>query len=136
MASDNIVTVSVDLAEDQLRMAVTGRPQVDLALLHNKYIALSARIKGTLQLETNLPFPFDKIVAAVSRLVWEAIKAVLNVFLAQIQIVLVPPRFESPKQETGIALNNIAPSYFAYDGGGTPKERYAAYSVGLTAGKV
>jgi hypothetical protein len=112
MASDNIVTVSVDLAEDQLRMAVTGRPQVDLALLHNKYIAFSARIKGTLQLETNLPFPFDKIVAAVSRLVWEAIKAVLNVFLAQIQIVLVlvPPRFESPKQETGIALVTSLPA--------------------------
>ncbi|MEZ6030990.1 MAG: hypothetical protein R3C46_14755 [Hyphomonadaceae bacterium] len=120
----------------EIRMAVVGRPQIDLSLLQNKYIAFSARIRGALQLETNLPFPFDKIAAAVSRLVWEAIKAVLNVFLAQIQIVLVPPKFEIPKQETGMALSNFAPSYFVYNGGGAPKERYAAYSVGLTAGKV
>jgi hypothetical protein len=117
----------------ELRMAIVGRPGIELSLLQSKYIAFSAKIIGNLTLETNLPFPFDKVVEAVGSLVWEGVKAVLNVFLGQIQIVLVPPRLEIPKQTTAIVLSDFKPRYFAYLGGPDSKKRFAAYSVGLAA---
>jgi hypothetical protein len=118
----------------QLRLAVRGRPGIELSLAHSNFIAFSARITGRLSLESNLPFPFDKVISAVSGIIWEAIKAVLNAFISQIQIVLVPPKLEVPKQRTAIALSGFTPHYYPFNGGTTPQQRFAAFQVGITAG--
>jgi len=118
---------------EELRMAVKGRPGVDITLIANKYVAFSAKITGRLQLETNLPFPFDKIISAMSAIVWEGVKAILNAFLTHIQIVIVPPRIDIPQQKTGISLSNFTPAFYSYGAGKDSKDRYASYGVGITA---
>ena len=114
-------------------MAIKGRPGIELTLLQSKFIAMSATIIGQLTLETNLPFPFNKVAEAIGSLVWAGVKAILNAFLRHVQIVLVPPVLVIPKQSTAIALSDFAPRYFPYIGGTDSKKRFAAFSVGVTA---
>ena len=118
---------------EELRMAIKGRPGIELTLLQSKFIAMSATIIGQLTLETNLPFPFNKVAEAIGSLVWAGVKAILNAFLRHVQIVLVPPVLVIPKQSTAIALSDFAPRYFPYIGGTDSKKRFAAFSVGVTA---
>lgn len=118
----------------ELRLAIAGRPGIELSLVHANFIALTARIVGRLTLETNLPFPFDKIVSALGTLIWEGVKAVLNSLLAVIQIQIVPGKLSVPQQRTSITLSGFAPRYFGHSGGTVPKTRYAAFAAGVTAG--
>ena len=77
---------SWDWACSQIRMGVKGRPGVEIDILRGKYIAFTGKLVGKLRLETNLPFPFNKIINAVSEIIWSVVKAIITILLKHIKI--------------------------------------------------
>jgi hypothetical protein len=120
----------------ELDLAVRGNPGLDLTLLHGNGVAFSGQITGQLDLESNLPFPFDKVVQAFSGLVWDGVKIILNMFLAGITIEIFPKAFGLPEQNTKVQFSGFTPFPFIRNLPNSlplPKRTYIGFSMGVTA---
>jgi hypothetical protein len=120
----------------ELDLAVRGNPGLDLELLPGKGITFAGQITGQLDLETNLPDPFDAVIKAFSGIIWDGIKVILNAFLSVIVIEVFPPTFSLPEQKTKLQFSDFSPFGFLRNAPATlpaPKLKYIGYSVGLTA---
>jgi hypothetical protein len=113
-----------------LGLWVTGYPGIQLALKSANGIAFNGQITGGVTLQTNLPFPFNKVIEAVSGIIIQFIMAIVNLFLEHVTIVLVPPALSIPQQKTKVTLTNFNPFAYQKQGSGNdPHSRFIAYSV-------
>ncbi|WP_338548957.1 hypothetical protein [Roseovarius phycicola] len=96
----------------RLALALKGRPGIKIGLKKSSGIKFNAQLRGRLELETNLPFPFNEVVKGISRLVWEAVKVIINLVLRRINFTVVPDKIELPDQKTRLRLKNFAPFSF------------------------
>jgi hypothetical protein len=124
---------------EQLTLALRGHPGLQLRLLSGDAgVRLKAKIIGELTLESNLPFPFDKVVEAIGDLVWDGVKVILNIILGFLEIEIVPPKIEFPEQKTKLTLSGFTSVGFVrakparLDGA---RKRFIAYRTGLTASR-
>jgi hypothetical protein len=92
---------------------------------------------GGLSLVSNLPWPFDKVVDALSKIVIDGIIAVINVVVGSLKFDILLPKFQLPEQNTKLSFSDIAPFGYSRQGGHfSPAERtFIGFGVGVTATK-
>lgn len=119
----------------RLSLAVEGRPGLQVSLDESSGVAFRVQLKGSLRLSPNLPFPFNKVVEAVSGVVWEAVKIVLNVVIGNMQFVLFPPAITFPNQKTKLKLGPFTPFPLVVTRPTAPREKntFIGYQIGSTA---
>lgn len=122
----------------KLSLAVKGRPKIKLKLKKSKGVSLLAQLDGRLYLDTNLPWPFNKIVSGLSGVVWSFLKGFINILLVALSFVVIKPEFSLPNQLTKIKLRDFTPFYFERPkvaGNIDSKKRFIGYKGGLIAGR-
>ncbi len=122
----------------KLSLAVKGRPEIKVELKRSKGVRMLAQLDGKLRLDTNLPWPFNKIVRGFSGVIWTFVKGFINIILAALSFVVIKPEFKLPQMETRIKLRNFTPFYFERpesDGVTGSKTRFIGYKGGITAGR-
>jgi len=75
-------------------------------------IVFSAKLDTFPHLETDLPYPFNKIVEAISDLIINGLLAIINFFLALIKFRIVPKTISFADQKTGIVLEGFNAAFF------------------------
>jgi hypothetical protein len=121
-----------------LSLAVQGKPGIQLNLQSGTGISFYGQLTaGGLTLVSNLPWPFNKVIEALSSLVIDAIIVVINAVAANIKVDILLPEFTLPKQNTKLKFSDISPFAFTRTGGQfTPAERtFIGFSIGVTATK-
>jgi hypothetical protein len=121
-----------------LSLAVQGRPGIQLNLQSGSGITFYAQVQsGGLALEANLPWPFNKVVEALSRFVIDALIAVLNAVAANIKFDILLPQFSLPKQNTKLNFSDIVPFPYTRPGGSfsSAEKTFIGFSIGVTATK-
>jgi len=108
----------------QLSLAVKGVPAVTLKLEQGSGIRFKAEIDGRLTLESNLPFPFDKVVEAFGDVVWFAIKGFIDIVLTQITFEIIPPDIELKDVNVTLKLSDFDPVYYERPNKWGPNDNY------------
>jgi len=117
-----------------LGLWVSGYPGITLSLKSGNGVAFSAQLTGQLSLGTNLPFPFDKVIAAVSGAIIQFIMAVINLFIGNTTIVIAPPALVIPNQKTKLLMTRFSAFGYQRPGGNDPRNRFIGYSVDIDTG--
>jgi hypothetical protein len=96
-----------------LAIGVAGRPQVVFFVQPSASgIAFKARVNGNLQLVTNLPFPFNKVIEAFGGIIIALAEALINIFLTFVVFQIAVPEVSVPNQKTKIKFENFVPFSF------------------------
>jgi hypothetical protein len=120
----------------ELRLQITGNPGLQLSLKAADDIAFQAQITGTVNVGTNLPDPFDKVVAFFADGIIKGIIAIINLAIANVQFEIVPPAITIPNQKTRLILSGFTPFGFVRAvpaGLSVDRKTFIAYSVGVSA---
>jgi len=123
----------------KITLGVRGTPSVTLRLVaDNKGVAFYGQIGGSLELETNLPFPFGDIVKFFAAIIKNFVVAFVNLILSFIKFRVLLNEITIPDQRTKLLLSNFRP--FPFDRtqpAGLPPERlkFIGYKADVDAGK-
>ncbi|HRG57968.1 MAG TPA: hypothetical protein PK323_03370 [Bacteroidia bacterium] len=120
-----------------LALSVKGRPNISIKLLTSSGVRVAAQMGGSLYLDTNLPFPFDKIINAVTSIIGDFVIAMINIVLGLLSFVVFYPELTVPKQRTKIFLRDF--NSFNYNrpvipGNDDSKNKFLGFKGGLDAG--
>lgn len=117
-----------------LSLGVDGRPGISLELRPQNGIAFVGQITGGFHVTTNLPFPFNKVIEAVSGAIVSFFLWVVNLFLRNLMIVIVLPAITVPNQKTKLYLSGFTPFSYLRPGSSDGHHKFIAYSVDMDAG--
>jgi hypothetical protein len=117
-----------------LGLWVSGYPGISISLKSGAGLAFTAQLTGGVSLGTNLPFPFDKVIAAVSGAIIQFIMAVVNLFIRNITVVIAPPAISLPSQKTKILMTRFSPISYQRPGGNDPRHRFIGFVVDTDTG--
>jgi|GEM_PF-4493772 hypothetical protein len=121
-----------------LALSLKGRPTITLKLLTNNGVNFTAQMGGSLYFDVNLPFPFNKIINALTSIIGQVIIGIINIFLGLLQFVVIYPVITVPQQITKIKLRDFNSFYYprpVLPGSGDPKNHFIAYKGGLISEK-
>jgi hypothetical protein len=119
-------------------LAVKGKPGIKLNLQAGAGISFYGQlIPGGLTLVSNLPWPFNKVIEALSSLVIDAITAVINAIAANIKVDILLNEFALPQQNTKLKFSDISPFAFLRQGSQftSAEKTFIGFSIGVTAKK-
>jgi predicted DNA-binding protein (MmcQ/YjbR family) len=119
-----------------LAISVKGRPDITIKLLTSNGVRVAAYMGGNLYLDVNLPFPFNKIINAVTSIIGDFVIAMINIVLSLLSFVVIYPVLTVPQQITKIYLFDF--SSFNYNrpviaGNGDTKNKFIGFKGGLEA---
>ncbi len=118
-------------------LSVRGTPEINIKLLSNANgVSILPSISGRLFLDAGLPWPFDKVLAAFTSIIFSFVEAGINIILAGISFVILYPTITLPQQITKIKLRDFSISYYprpVIPGVTPPKSKFLAISCGLVA---
>ncbi len=119
-----------------LAISVKGRPEITMKLVPSNGVRLEARRGGNIQADTNVPFPFNTIINAVTSILVRVVGAFVDIALALLSFFVLYPEIAIPQQITRIKLRGFNSFFYErpqVDGNGTPKNKFIGYSGGLVA---
>ena len=120
----------------RLTLAVTGSPGIQLRFDTGAGISFRAKVIGGAALSTNLPWPFNDVIKALTGLVVQGIIAVVNSVAANIQFQILLPEFQLPEQNTKLVFSGVSPFPFNRSGNwGVADKTFIGFSVGVSAVK-
>jgi hypothetical protein len=99
-----------------LALSLKGSPSITIKLLTSDGLRTDASLGGNLELETNLPFPFDLIINAIGALIINFVIAVINIALTLFSFVVIYPDISIPGQATKLYLRNLISFYYGRPG--------------------
>lgn len=122
----------------RLALGVKGTPRLILQLAQsNNGVAFDVRVQGNLDLESNLPFPFNHVLSFYFRVIETFVEAFVNLILSMIRIQIIAKEIKIPDQRTRLFLSKFTP--FPFDRiqrASLPPERlkFIGYKVDVDAG--
>lgn len=119
-----------------LALSVKGRPNITIKLLTSNGVRVAAAMGGSLYLDVNLPFPFNKIINAVTSIIGDFVIAMVNIVLGLLSFVVIYPDLTIPQQLTKLKLRDF--NSFNYNrpqipGNGDSKNKFIGFKGGLIA---
>lgn len=120
----------------KLAIAVKGRPSIKIKLLKSNGVRIAASMDGDLYLDTNLPFPFNKIIKELSKVIGKFVIAVVNIVLGLLSYIVIHPVISFPQQITKIKLREFNPFNYSrppIEGNGDTKNNFIGFSGGVLA---
>lgn len=88
-------------------LAIKGRPSVTLELIKSNGVRILAQMGGNLYIDTGLPFPFNKVIEAVSSIIFKFVMAFVNVILGILSFYVIKPDIKFPEQRTKLKLRDF-----------------------------
>lgn len=123
----------------RISLSVKGTPSITLRLVKDDDgVAFYGQLGGTLDLETNLPFPFDAIVRFFFTIIRSFVIAFANLILSFIKFRILIKTIEIPDQRTKLKLSDFTPFPFnRSQPGAFPPERlkFIGYKADVDAGR-
>lgn len=121
-----------------LALAIRGNPGIRLEFAAGNGIEFYAKLTGKIELQSNLPFPFDKVVEAVSGVVISALMMVVNLVIGNMRLRIVPGVVRLPEQATGLQLSSFKPFPFLAESQATlpSKKVFIGYQADTAGVKV
>ncbi len=119
-----------------LTLAIKGRPNITIALRKSNGVSVYAALGGNLYFDTNLPFPFNKVIAALSSIMFNAIMGFINILLSLLSFYVIYPELTIPAQRTKLKLRNFDSFYYlrpVVTGNGASKNKFIGFKGGLIA---
>jgi hypothetical protein len=123
----------------KLALALVGRPSISLKILPADGIRLFAQISGNINLATNLPFPFNKVVEALSSVVFKFIMAFINVLASLLTFYVVKPTIEIQDLHLKLSFKNFSSFYFQRPTGSNhsiTKDKFICFKTDLKVEKL
>ena len=97
----------------RLALAIVGRPKIKIKILKANGIRTLAQFEsGNLRLSSNLPFPFNKIVEALSSVVFKFLIAFVNILTGVLSFYVLKPIFEVNTLNLKLQLKSFSSFYF------------------------
>ncbi|UCH93514.1 MAG: hypothetical protein JSV88_25025, partial [Candidatus Aminicenantes bacterium] len=122
-----------------LALSLKGDPKITLILsTGEKGVVMIGQFDfSRLQLDSNLPDPFNLVVNGLGLLVIKAIEAIINIVLTMIPVTIIVPAIEIPDQKTKIYLQDFTPFPFIREDSSLPQQRrtFLGYEVSVRAGE-
>jgi len=111
-----------------------GEPGVKIRLLSGKGLAFQGKVSLNVDLETNLPWPFNEVVKVLAKIVIKVIEVVLNTVASLVTFEIYPGELQLPGQRTTLVFRDFAPfPYFRAYPPTLPVEdrKFLGFDVGL-----
>jgi hypothetical protein len=121
---------------NSLSLAIVGRPGIDLYFDTGSGVSFKGKITGSVQLDSNLPFPFGNIVDFFGTTIANAIIGIVNAVVSAIQFDILLPTFQLPEQNTVLEFEDVSPFPFTRSVPATlpaDEQTFIGFLIGLSA---
>jgi hypothetical protein len=123
----------------KLALALVGRPKISLTLLSADGIKLLAQLSGDVRIASNLPYPFNKVVEALSKLVIKFIMAFINLLAVILTFFVLKPKIDLEDLHLRLTLKDFSRFYFQRTGNtsGIPtKNKFVCFKTNVSVTKI
>ncbi|MDN5213270.1 hypothetical protein QQ020_14470 [Fulvivirgaceae bacterium BMA12] len=124
----------------KLALAIAGRPGLKVKILSANGVRVLGQFDaGGLRIVSNLPFPFNKIVEALSSLIFKFVVAFANVLAILLSFYVLKPEFVVDSLNLKLKLKNFSSFYFERSNAPSAdktKNKFIAFKTNISVSKL